>query len=348
MCKHRTVKIVFYFMLCALLSFPFGMRAQTPDTSAEPNGSRPFSSVFGKNALVFPLGNQKLQIEYTDSAFPGDAVFVRCTLRTLSLEKASVQLMSASGDKVLLSASLYEVRTGSCETERTAEKIYIAMLPLSTWYEPGTFRAVLSYRVAGKDEAQLTLPVTVQAKKFPSETIALDGRNTAIKTDTSTARKTQIERLNAILEKTDYGAVYHSGTFAPPVKQTRRTSFFAERRVFTYTNGKSSTGIHHGIDFGIPTGTPVFACGRGKVVLAENRVSTGYSVVIEHLPGFYSLYYHLSSYSVQEGDMVELGDPIGLSGATGLATGPHLHWELRLLGRSVNPDLFTETFPIDK
>ena len=78
--------------------------------------------------------------------------------------------------------------------------------------------------------------------------------------------------------------------------------------------------------------------------MAENRISTGWSVCIEHLPGLYSLYYHMSKLNVEVGQIVEKGKLLGLSGSTGLATGPHLHWEVRLNIEAVNPDFFTEDF----
>jgi murein DD-endopeptidase MepM/ murein hydrolase activator NlpD len=131
-----------------------------------------------------------------------------------------------------------------------------------------------------------------------------------------------------------------------PSKLTRRTSFFGDRRIYKYTNGRSETSLHNGIDFGIPLNTPVCACGAGKVIMSEYRISTGWTIVIEHLPGLYSLYYHLNNISVETGTMVKAGDDIALSGNTGLSTGPHLHWEMRLLGEAVNPDFFIETFSI--
>ena len=105
--------------------------------------------------------------------------------------------------------------------------------------------------------------------------------------------------------------------------------------------------MHNGNDYGIPEGTEVKACADGKVVMAENRISTGWSIVIEHLPGLYSLYYHLSKMDVKEGDMVKQGDLIGKSGSTGLATGPHLHWEMRLNGSAVRPEFFLQDFTFD-
>jgi murein DD-endopeptidase MepM/ murein hydrolase activator NlpD len=98
----------------------------------------------------------------------------------------------------------------------------------------------------------------------------------------------------------------------------------------------------------VPTGTEVRACGPGKVVLAGFRIVTGNSVVLEHLPGVYSLYYHLDKIEVSEGSMVDAGTVLGLSGATGLATGPHLHWEIRVSGENTDPDAFLGRPILDK
>jgi murein DD-endopeptidase MepM/ murein hydrolase activator NlpD len=134
----------------------------------------------------------------------------------------------------------------------------------------------------------------------------------------------------------------------PPVASTRRTSFFGDRRVFKYSNGTSDTSIHAGVDYGVPTGTIINACATGKVILARDRIVTGKSVVIEHAPGIYSLYYHLDSIGVQEGSLVYAGALIGFSGSTGLATGPHLHWELRVNTENTDPDAFVSRPIIDK
>lgn len=75
-------------------------------------------------------------------------------------------------------------------------------------------------------------------------------------------------------------------------------------------------------------------------MLAESRISTGWSVVIEHLPGLYSLYYHLDSLDVHEGQYVNQGEKLGHSGATS----PHLHWEIRLNMEAVNPEFFLKEF----
>ena len=202
-------------------------------------------------------------------------------------------------------------------------------------------------RLVNPEDREMTFRLGGKTGKVPAlgaVLIPLDGKNTAIKKDDSKERYQQIQKLNAILETSNPASVYQLSAFSLPVQSPRRTSFFADRRIYTYQGGGQTTGLHYGIDFGVPEGTIVSACAAGKVVMAEMRNSTGYSVVIEHLPGLYSLYYHLSSMNVKAGQMVKQHDKIGLSGQTGLATGPHLHWEIRLNTAAVSPDFFTGNF----
>ena len=82
--------------------------------------------------------------------------------------------------------------------------------------------------------------------------------------------------------------------------------------------------------------------------MAENRIITGNTVIIEHLPGVYTLYYHLDSISTETDMIVKKGFEIGTVGVTGLVTGPHLHWELRVSTVAVDPLLFIDSHLIDK
>jgi murein DD-endopeptidase MepM/ murein hydrolase activator NlpD len=191
------------------------------------------------------------------------------------------------------------------------------------------------------------IPFNIEDRKFVAETIDLDLALTNLRTEPDPQKTAEASRLWAILTKTG-NELHHIGAFLLPVTSTRRTSFFGDRRVFRYSTGRSDTSIHAGVDFGVPTGTPVTSCGDGKVILARMRIVTGNSVIIEHLPGIYSLYYHLDKIEVQEGGMVQSGTLLGLSGATGLATGPHLHWELRVHGENTDPDAFITRPIIDK
>ncbi|MGA5179830.1 transglycosylase family protein [Streptomyces pseudogriseolus] len=101
-----------------------------------------------------------------------------------------------------------------------------------------------------------------------------------------------------------------------------------------------SKGYHTGVDFPVPTGTPVKSVGAGTVVAAGWEGSFGYQVVVRHSDGRYSQYAHLSAISVKDGQSVGAGQRIGRSGSTGNSSGPHLHFEVRTgpgFGSDVDP-----------
>jgi murein DD-endopeptidase MepM/ murein hydrolase activator NlpD len=95
-----------------------------------------------------------------------------------------------------------------------------------------------------------------------------------------------------------------------------------------------SCGYHTGVDFAVPTGTPIFAAKDGKVLEAKTSVtwggSYGTSVIIDHGGGIRAIYAHLSKLEVRVGELVTEHQQIGLSGNTGNSTGPHLHFEARV------------------
>jgi len=138
------------------------------------------------------------------------------------------------------------------------------------------------------------------------------------------------------------------GAFVRPVEATWRTSPFGARRTFIGADGTRSSLIHAGIDYGVPRGTPVFASGTGRVVMSRYQRVAGNSVIIEHLPGVFSIYYHLDSMYVREGDIIYVGAVLGRSGNTGFTTGPHLHWEVRVFGEITDPDTLVARPLIDK
>jgi murein DD-endopeptidase MepM/ murein hydrolase activator NlpD len=121
-------------------------------------------------------------------------------------------------------------------------------------------------------------------------------------------------------------------SFAPPVAGVVASNF-GTRSVF---NGVPRAP-HAGADYRGAAGTPIAAPGAGRVVLAESLFFTGNTVVIDHGLGLYSLLAHLSRIDVHAGDAVELGTVVGLLGATGRVTGPHLHWGVRLGDARVDP-----------
>ena len=111
------------------------------------------------------------------------------------------------------------------------------------------------------------------------------------------------------------------------------TSGFGER----YHPILHYTRMHTGADMHAGSGTPIHACRAGVVVIAGSQGGYGNAVVIDHGGGMGTVYAHQSSLAVDEGQQVDAGDVIGYVGSTGLATGPHLHFEVRLSGNPVDP-----------
>ncbi len=104
--------------------------------------------------------------------------------------------------------------------------------------------------------------------------------------------------------------------------------------------------FHSGVDFGGAPGTPVFAPAAGRVVHVDVLDVRGNVVILDHGWGVYTGYWHLSAAYVTPGQMVQAGEHIGAIGSTGLSTGPHLHWEMRVSGVAVNPMQWVErAFP---
>jgi murein DD-endopeptidase MepM/ murein hydrolase activator NlpD len=179
---------------------------------------------------------------------------------------------------------------------------------------------------------------TVVDRSFVREDLRLDTAMTGLRVNPDPRKTEQSVRYQTLLAKVNSTAAYYDGGFVMPVQTERRTSLFATRRRYIYSDGSVDVTLHNGIDYGCPVGTPVVAAGSGRVAMAEDRIVTGKTIILEHLPGTYTIYMHLDTMLVSEGNLLRRGDPIGTVGKTGLATGPHLHWELRIMGIASDPE----------
>ena len=172
---------------------------------------------------------------------------------------------------------------------------------------------------------------------FASEDIPLDEAMSDLRSVPDPRKDREAARIWAVYTSfhPDYWA--EEGFQLPVPPKTRISARFGDQRRFLYTDGGSARDYHRGIDFAVPVGTKVAATGNGRVAFVADRELTGTTVVLEHAPGVYSVYFHLSRALVAQDETVMAGQTIALSGATGLVTGPHLHWEFRVDGVSVDP-----------
>jgi murein DD-endopeptidase MepM/ murein hydrolase activator NlpD len=113
----------------------------------------------------------------------------------------------------------------------------------------------------------------------------------------------------------------------------KSTPSFGESRILN----EEKSSLHRGTDFPVPEGTPVVASNSGTVVLATAMYYEGNCVVIDHGQRFFTIYMHLKQTDVRMGDKVEKGKRLGLSGATGRVTGPHMHLAVRWNGAYLDP-----------
>ena len=130
-------------------------------------------------------------------------------------------------------------------------------------------------------------------------------------------------------------AIDLSAGFTMPL-QGRTTSLFGHRRFFN----DQPRSPHSGLDIAAPTGTPITAPAAGTVALVDDLYYNGKTVFLDHGQGLITMYCHLSEQSVTTGQVVEQNQQIGLVGATGRVTGPHLHWSVSLNGYRIDPLTF--------
>lgn len=218
-----------------------------------------------------------------------------------------------------------------------ANKTWFALAGVSLETTPGAYALDLKgERTAGngrEPKVAFSSKFEVFRGKYPKTEVKLkvEGKFT----EPNPEQQKQIEEAQAV--KKDYLSRITpdrewSGQFTAPA-DAAISDVFNSQRVF---NGKTLSS-HLGLDFRVPSGTPVATMNSGTVLLARFLYYEGNFVVIDHGQGFLTLYLHLSEFKVKEGDAVKRGQEIGLSGGTGRATGPHLHVAVRWQGTYLDP-----------
>jgi murein DD-endopeptidase MepM/ murein hydrolase activator NlpD len=217
----------------------------------------------------------------------------------------------------------------------TKNWIALAGVPFET--APGSYSLELTGEaLAGKSSGNkitFSQQFAVAEGKYPriQSKLSVEGKFT----EPTPEQQKQIEEGQQI--KKDYlsrvtPAREWSGEFAAPAN-AEISDVFGAQRIF---NGKVGS-THWGLDFRVPTGTPVEAMNDGTVLLARPLYYEGNFVVLDHGQGLLTIYMHLSEFKVKEGDQVKRGQVIALSGGTGRATGPHLHVGVRWQGTYIDP-----------
>ncbi|MDD6055370.1 MAG: M23 family metallopeptidase [Helicobacter sp.] len=149
--------------------------------------------------------------------------------------------------------------------------------------------------------------------------------------------KKERDEANKIYSNYSQTRLWDSSFILP--MESKITSAYGNARTF---NGEVKS-YHSGTDFRAAVGKEIKATNRGKVVISKDRFLAGGSIVLDHGEGIFSMYYHCSKLLVKEGDIVEKGDIVALSGASGRVSGPHLHFGILVRGAQIDPlDFITQ------
>lgn len=209
-------------------------------------------------------------------------------------------------------------------------KQWYAVVGLPLDMKPGSYG--LSVKVGGETKAQ---PFEVKPKNYPEQHITIkDTSKVELSAEDEARAVREIATIKELKrhwrdeEDTDLA-------FILPAKG-RLSSNFGLRRFF---NGQPRSP-HAGLDVSVARGTPIKASSQGKVLAVDDYFFNGKTVFVDHGNGLITMYCHLDQIKVQTGEPVSKGQQLGLSGQSGRATGPHLHWSVILNGAMVDPQLF--------
>ena len=197
---------------------------------------------------------------------------------------------------------------------------------------PGDHAVDVTFAYEGGRTRLVREPIVVNAVEYPTTKLEVEERYVELNPEDQARADREAAETSAIYD-TFTPERYWSESFDVPVRGAKDGRNFGHRRVFN----NQPRSPHSGADLRAATGTAVLAANRGRVVLAKDLFFSGNAVYLDHGHGLYTTYLHLSKLDVVVGDFVERGQQIGLAGATGRVTGPHLHWGVRLLDARVDP-----------
>jgi murein DD-endopeptidase MepM/ murein hydrolase activator NlpD len=216
-----------------------------------------------------------------------------------------------------------------------------ALVPVGVDATPGSTPLGIELRT-GRGRQRFALQVTVAERAYAARSVALPDVKKAMLTQ---PKGVHDGRLVQLFLRTESPRQEWQGAFLPPVGTAPEPSFGSPQ---TYDDAASPVEAktdaiwgeyHRGLDYLVPAGTAVSSPAAGRVLFAGPLLLTGETVILDHGQGVVSVFYHLASTSLREGNWVEAGAPLGLSGETGIAAVPHLHWGVYVHSVAVDPQV---------
>jgi murein DD-endopeptidase MepM/ murein hydrolase activator NlpD len=207
-----------------------------------------------------------------------------------------------------------------------------ALVGLDLEQKPGALPWTLAVLEPDAEPRTVRGRVEVRHHQFPVQRLTLPDKMVDLDAETERRAGHEAERLRT-LYRTITGERLWRGAFTHPLGTRSPGTNFGSRRII---NGQPRLP-HGGADYAAPQGTPVVAANSGRVALVADYFFPGRLVAIDHGLGLYTLYFHLERATVTDGERVGRGQVIGTVGATGRATGPHLHFGAQVGLARVDP-----------
>lgn len=215
---------------------------------------------------------------------------------------------------------------------KDSDQLWIALVGIGLDVKPGVQSATV-----GSGSSQRSIQFTVNPRDYKSQHITLRNQK-HVSPDPEQLKRFEREYDAQMKAYAQFRDQMPSNIRLDRPVQGRLSSPFGLRRFF---NGEERNP-HSGLDFAVPTGTPVKAPADGVVTIVDDYYFNGKTIFIDHGQGLITMYCHLSAQDVKVGQVVKRGQVIGKVGATGRATGPHLHWNVSLNNQRVDPALFID------
>ncbi|MBL7665060.1 MAG: M23 family metallopeptidase [Bacteriovoracaceae bacterium] len=249
---------------------------------------------------------------------------IKIEVKEIQIQPGMVQFLSFPLPDDLASSELY------CKNKKLTyfqkDNQGISYLPEDYFSDQKPFDCYLQ---VGKYKEQI-YKVKVADYKYQEEVLKVDPKKVELSKEDQERVNRENIMLNKVYAESSYRPLF-DGPFTTPLK-TKVTSEFGTKRTYN----KKMKGQHLGIDFRAPVGLPIPNSNRGKVVFAADLFYTGNTIIIDHGMTIFTVYAHLDSIAVKEGQIVDKGDILGKGGMTGRVSGPHLHWGVKIQGERVS------------
>jgi murein DD-endopeptidase MepM/ murein hydrolase activator NlpD len=278
-------------------------------------------AAFPAQAQVFSRSAGEFQISAdTSLAFPGGLVSVR-----LSSRRAA-------------SAAAYAVLGGRRCPFFPDGREWRALVPIAATDPPGTQTLGVDLRTR-RSRRLIPFTLSVPPREYPARSVPLPDAKRTLSAEPGVVRDGR--RVHLLL-RTQSPVRHWRGPFRPPVDAApvfsygAPTSYPGASPVETLTDAVYGE-VHRGMDYPVPPGTVVQAPAAGMVLMASSLPLTGQTLVLDHGQGVLSVFFHLGRIDVLEGQAVEGRFPVGVSGESGIAAEPHVHWAVYIHGVAVDP-----------